>query len=86
MIWSQSEWCEGTRAMGAAWSGVSLFICCLLSCRCCWLAGCLATAPHHEEEAWAVGVRFRSTKRIAASRLRATGQNRRTPAILLIDR
>jgi hypothetical protein len=79
-IWSQSEWCEGTRAMGAAWSGVSLFICCLLP-----LAGCLATAPHHEGSLGR-GRAVCSTKRIAASRLRATGQNRRTPAILLIDR
>jgi len=51
-IWSQSEWCEGTRAMGAAWSGVSLFICCLLPLLAVW------QPPPTTKEAWAVGVRF----------------------------
>lgn len=48
--------------MGAAWSGVSLFICCLPLLLCCCLATALA-APHHEESLGRANELDGSTKR-----------------------
>lgn len=83
MVWSQSEWCERAREGNGCcvvWRSTFYLLPPALLPLAVW------QPPPTTKEAWAVGVWFRSTKRIAASRLRATGQNRRTPAILLIDR
>lgn len=81
MIRSRSEWCE--RASEGNGCCVVWRITFYLLPPAAAAAGCLATAPHHEES---LG-RVVQQNAVAASRLRATRrQNRRTPATFLIDR